>query len=287
MATERPETIDAASACGPKRSGGCRRATFWSREEWAKPRGRKLNAGFAARRSRRSRCSARSSHRGDPNGACSRNRESQGEPANVTDTEPHDTATRKSLSLLKIKCPQGPTTKAGAFCGAGAYRHGMVTVLSAIVSIFAFRFRSRAALELKLIAVQHQLAVLHRQRPGRPQLSSLDRLLWVWLYQIWPQVIDTMVVGAFDFIGAGDHAVRAGPGYPPRMSGSRDHLQRASLAPRGVELFSISSRREDASVSSQGLSTASSAVQLPSAGNNIIAFPQVGGLHHRYERQAA
>ena len=28
-------------------------------------------------------------------------------------------------------------------------------------------------------------------------------------------------------------------------------------------------------------------VQLPSAGTNIIALPEVGGLHHRYERQAA
>jgi putative transposase len=28
-------------------------------------------------------------------------------------------------------------------------------------------------------------------------------------------------------------------------------------------------------------------VQLPCAGNNIIAFPDVGGLHHRYERRAA
>ena len=70
----------------------------------------------------------------------------------------------------------------------------MVAILIAVFSIFAFRFRSRAALELKLIALQHQLAVLRRQRPGRPQLSSLDRLLWVWLYQIWPQVIDTMVL---------------------------------------------------------------------------------------------
>ena len=70
----------------------------------------------------------------------------------------------------------------------------MVAILIAVLSIFAFRFRSRAALELKLIALQHQLAVLRRQRPGRPQLSSLDRLLWVWLYQIWPQVIDTMVL---------------------------------------------------------------------------------------------
>jgi hypothetical protein len=33
-----------------------------------------------------------------------------------------------------------------------------------------------------------------RWRPGRPQLSSLDRLLWVWLYRIWPQVIDAMVL---------------------------------------------------------------------------------------------
>ncbi len=70
----------------------------------------------------------------------------------------------------------------------------MVTILSAVVSIFAFRFRSRASLELKLIALQHQLAVLRRQRPGRPQFSSLDRLLWVWLYRIWPQVIDAMIL---------------------------------------------------------------------------------------------
>src|SRR5256886_16500291 len=70
----------------------------------------------------------------------------------------------------------------------------MVAILIAVFSIFALRFRSRAALELKLIALQHQLAVLRRQRPGRPQLLSLDRLLWVWLYQIWPQVIDTMVL---------------------------------------------------------------------------------------------
>jgi transposase InsO family protein len=70
----------------------------------------------------------------------------------------------------------------------------VVTILSVVVSIFAFRFRSRASLELRLIALQHQLAVLRRQRPGRPQLSSLDRLLWVWLYRVWPQVIDAMIL---------------------------------------------------------------------------------------------
>jgi putative transposase len=43
------------------------------------------------------------------------------------------------------------------------------------------------------IALRHQVIVLRRQRPGRPQLSCLDRL-WVWLYRIWPQVIDAMVL---------------------------------------------------------------------------------------------
>jgi hypothetical protein len=51
------------------------------------------------------------------------------------------------------------------------YRLGVVAILSSVTS-FIFRFRSRAALELKLVALQHQLAVLRRQRLGRPQLSS-------------------------------------------------------------------------------------------------------------------
>jgi hypothetical protein len=70
----------------------------------------------------------------------------------------------------------------------------MVAILLSVVSLFVFRFRSYAALELKLVALQHQLAVLRRQRPGRPQLSSLDWLLWVLLYRIWAQVIDAMVL---------------------------------------------------------------------------------------------
>jgi len=70
----------------------------------------------------------------------------------------------------------------------------MMTILSALISIFEFRFRGRTSLELELIALRHQVTVLRRQRPGRPQLSSLDRLLWVWLYRIWPQVIDAMVL---------------------------------------------------------------------------------------------
>src|SRR5580692_160991 len=70
----------------------------------------------------------------------------------------------------------------------------MIALLSAVGSLLSFRVRSRASLELELVALRHQVTVLHRQRPGRPRLFSTDRLLWVWLYRIWPQVLNTMVL---------------------------------------------------------------------------------------------
>ena len=70
----------------------------------------------------------------------------------------------------------------------------MIAVLSAVVSLLSFRVRSRASLELELIALRHQVTVLRRQRPSRPKLFRADRLLWVWLYRIWPQALHIMVL---------------------------------------------------------------------------------------------
>jgi putative transposase len=57
----------------------------------------------------------------------------------------------------------------------------MSTFFSAIVSFLSFRIRSRASLELEVIALRHQLSVLKRRRPGRARFSFADRLLWIWL----------------------------------------------------------------------------------------------------------
>src|SRR6267154_5788436 len=70
----------------------------------------------------------------------------------------------------------------------------MITILSALVSALSFRVRCRASLELELVALRHQVSVLRRQRKGRLQLFSTDRLLWVWLYRIWPRVLNAMVL---------------------------------------------------------------------------------------------
>src|SRR6267142_6460039 len=70
----------------------------------------------------------------------------------------------------------------------------MIRILAALVSLLSFRVRSRACLELELIALRHQVSVLRRQHPGRLQLFATDRLLWVWLYRIWPQVLNAIVL---------------------------------------------------------------------------------------------
>jgi hypothetical protein len=69
----------------------------------------------------------------------------------------------------------------------------MFAIISEIFSWLAGRFRSPAELELEVIALRHQLAVLRRRRPGRARLSSIDRLIWVWLYRVWPRCLNVMV----------------------------------------------------------------------------------------------
>src|SRR3979490_772265 len=70
----------------------------------------------------------------------------------------------------------------------------MIALLSALGSLLSFRVRSRASLELELVALRHQVTVLRRQRPGQPRLFATDRLLWVWLYRICPKVLNAMVL---------------------------------------------------------------------------------------------
>jgi len=45
-------------------------------------------------------------------------------------------------------------------------------------------FRSRAVLQLEILALRHQLGVVHRS-VKRPKLTAADRLLWVWLSEVW------------------------------------------------------------------------------------------------------
>lgn len=71
----------------------------------------------------------------------------------------------------------------------------MRQILSSIVSILAFRFRSRASLEFEIIALRHQLKHLRRQSSHQiTDLTQADRIFWAWLYRIWPEALNWMVL---------------------------------------------------------------------------------------------
>jgi putative transposase len=93
---------------------------------------------------------------------------------------------------FRLSLPKTPKGRESIeFFATQSYRHRHA---HASVYLVSFRVRSRGSLELELVALQHQVTVLRRQRPSQPRLFAADRLLWVWLYRIWPKVLDAMVL---------------------------------------------------------------------------------------------
>jgi len=66
-------------------------------------------------------------------------------------------------------------------------------MFSAFLAAFTVSFRSRAALQLEVLALRHQLGVLQRSMK-RPKLTSSDRLLWAWLSSVWPAWRSALVI---------------------------------------------------------------------------------------------
>src|SRR5205823_3662877 len=56
----------------------------------------------------------------------------------------------------------------------------LTTLFVALSSVF----KTRAALQLENLALRHQLGVLRRS-VKRPKLTPADRLIWIWLCEVW------------------------------------------------------------------------------------------------------
>jgi putative transposase len=61
----------------------------------------------------------------------------------------------------------------------------MMSVLLALLLTLRASARSRAALQLEVLALRHQLQVLQRSRPRRWRLAKADRWLWTLLSRFW------------------------------------------------------------------------------------------------------
>ena len=58
-------------------------------------------------------------------------------------------------------------------------------ILPSFLATLSSILRSRAALELEILALRHQIGVLQRSAVKRPKLTTGDRLLWICLSRLW------------------------------------------------------------------------------------------------------
>src|SRR6516164_5404820 len=136
----------------------------------------------------------------------------------------------------------------------------MMSVLVSFLRTLRTAARSRAELQLEALALRHQLQVLQRTQPRRVRLAKTDRWLWVVLAHLWTGWRTALVIVKPETVIAWHRQ-----GFrlwwtwkSRRREQSRTHL----------------SLNKDAPILRR--------IAGPSEGH-VVAIPQVGGLHHRYE----
>ena len=70
----------------------------------------------------------------------------------------------------------------------------MIAYLRLVLHVVVLPFKTRAQLEAEIILLRHQLNVLGRRVPTKPRLTVADRLLFVWLYRLFPSVLNAVTI---------------------------------------------------------------------------------------------
>jgi hypothetical protein len=70
----------------------------------------------------------------------------------------------------------------------------MIVYLKLLTCFVISLLKSRARLEAEIVVLRHQLNVLRRAAPPKLRLTSTDRLIFVWLYRLFPSLIDAVAV---------------------------------------------------------------------------------------------
>lgn len=70
----------------------------------------------------------------------------------------------------------------------------MITVLRLLLAAARLCFRSRFRLQTENLVLRHQVNVLRRTVQRRVRTTSSERLLFVWLYRLWPGVLRLVTI---------------------------------------------------------------------------------------------
>jgi hypothetical protein len=112
----------------------------------------------------------------------------------------------------------------------------MTALVLALLASFRAATRSRLELAAEILALRHQLAVLHRATRKRPRLRPIDRLLWVLLSTVWPQwrrAVRSALTPA-DRRGLSVDADQSCGRAPRREFGAKPAAPRRPFSPSGI-----------------------------------------------------
>src|SRR5438128_2360025 len=70
----------------------------------------------------------------------------------------------------------------------------MIGIAFLFVRMLCDCFNSRPRLKAEILVLRHQLNVLQRRAPRRLHLRWADRALFIWLYRLYPRVLDAITV---------------------------------------------------------------------------------------------
>jgi hypothetical protein len=68
----------------------------------------------------------------------------------------------------------------------------MIAHLKLLTSVVVSLLKSKGRLEAEVVLLRHQLNVLRRTAPRRLRLTSMDRLIFVWLYRLRPSLLNAV-----------------------------------------------------------------------------------------------
>src|ERR1700674_4049284 len=76
----------------------------------------------------------------------------------------------------------------------------MIRFLILFLHVLVSPFKTQARLEAEIVLLRHQLNVLRQRVPSKPKLTVADRLLFVWLYRLFPSVLAAITIVQTDTI---------------------------------------------------------------------------------------
>src|SRR6266403_3212754 len=70
----------------------------------------------------------------------------------------------------------------------------MIGFLILLLHVLVSPFKTQARLEAEIVLLRHQLNVLRQRFPSKPRLTAADRLIFVWLYRLFPSLLNAITI---------------------------------------------------------------------------------------------